>query len=60
MRLHKHQAGRTSNWHSVRRRHDSVWDWCAHHEEVEKHLQMQRRKALSVPTHTGLKPQAAH
>ena len=38
MRFHRHQAGRTSRWHSVRARHDDVWDWCAHHEEIERHL----------------------
>lgn len=42
MRLHRHRLGKANHWHSVRARHDSAWDWCAHHEEVEQHLEERR------------------
>lgn len=44
MRFHRHQVGRTGRWHSVRQRHEDVWDWCAHREELERY-QLSRRHA---------------
>ena len=60
MRLHRHQVGRVSRWHSVRARHGRVWDWCAHREEVVRHLGRQRRGSLSTRTSSGLRLQAAN
>jgi hypothetical protein len=59
MRFHRHQVGRTSRWHSVRVRHQDVWDWCAHQEELERHLVWRRREATSVRTSRALKLEAA-
>ncbi len=59
MRLHRHLIRRSVRWHSVRVRHEEVWDWCAHREEVERHLQRQRRSAFSVRPNKGLRLQAA-
>jgi len=46
MRWHRHQVSTASHWHSVRMHHPDVWDWCAHHEEVERHVHERRRLAL--------------
>ena len=59
MRLHWHRAGRTNRWHSVRAHHDDAWDWCAHHEEVERHLSIHRRAHDRIQTGTQLKLEPA-
>ena len=59
MRFHRHQTGRTVRWHSVRMRHDEVWDWCAHHEEVERYLHRRRRLTVSLSRDKSLRLQAA-
>jgi len=60
MRFHKHPVGRASRWHSVRVRHEQVWDWCAHHEDVDRY-QRRRREVMTGPrSRDGLKLQAAH
>jgi hypothetical protein len=49
-----------SGWHSVRVRHAQVWDWCAHQEEVERHLQQRRRLAALLHARRHWKLEAAH
>ena len=60
MRFHHHQAGRTSRWHSVRARHEDVWDWCAHHEEIECHLSGRQHSEDTLSASKRLTLQAAH
>ncbi len=60
MRFHRHQVGRADRWHSVRVRHEDAWEWCAHHEEIERHLTKRRKLRQSVSSSKGLKLQAAH
>jgi hypothetical protein len=60
MRWHKHQVGRALFLHSVRVRHKAVWDWCAHQEEVERHLQESRRAEGALRARKGWRLQAAH
>ena len=60
MRFHHHQVGRTSRWHSVRARHDDVWDWCAHHEEVERYMARRRRSKDRLSASERLTLQAVH
>jgi len=60
MRLHRHLIGKTVRWHSVRLRHEEVWDWCAHREEVERHLDRPRRSPLSLRAAKTFRLQAAH
>ena len=60
MRLHRHQTGKASSRHSVRLRHDHVWDWCAHHEEVQRHLQRRRRLAALFRADRALQLKVAH
>jgi len=55
--VESHSTGRTSRavrWHSVRVHHEDVWDWCAHHEEVIRHLQA--RRLLRPRSEMGLQP----
>jgi hypothetical protein len=35
-----------------------VWDWCAHHEEVERHLHRRHRLTVSLSRDKSLKLQA--
>jgi len=60
MRFHRHQVGRTSRWHSVRARHDDVWNWCAHHEEIERYLSRHRQAEDALSASKRLTLQAAH
>ena len=60
MRLHRHQVGRVSRWHSVRVYHRDIWDWCAHHEEVECHQRQSRRFAPVIRVRQSLKLHAVH
>ncbi len=60
MRFHHHQVGRTNRWHSVRVRHGNVWDWCAHHEEIERAQRERRRSSLGISAGKQLNLQAAH
>ncbi len=60
MRFHRHLTGGANRWHSVRVRHEDAWDWCAHREEIERHLSERRKlKHLAVAT-KDLRIQAAH
>ena len=59
MRLHRHHVGSAVRWHSVRLRHQDMWDWCAHHEEVERRPHPQRRSTLSLTRDQTLKLRAA-
>ena len=60
MRLHRHQVGREKRWHSVRARHESAWNWCAHHEEVTRHLSHRRRDSDPMRASKQLGLQPAH
>jgi len=60
MRFHRHQVGRTRRWHSVRTRHEEVWDWCAHHEEIERHLSRAQRPGENLGAGKQLTLQSAH
>ena len=60
MRFHRHQVGRTNRWHSVRVRHEDVWNWCAHHDEIEWAQRERRRRSLSVSAGKQFKLQVAH
>jgi len=60
MRLHRHQMGRAELWHSVRTRHDEVWIWCAHQQEIECHHQQRRRHSGPFRVRKEWKLQAAH
>jgi len=60
MRFHRHQVGREQRWHSVRVRHDSPWDWCAHHEEIEDYIARRRRAKSSAYQSKQLTLQTAH
>jgi hypothetical protein len=59
MRLHRHQVGRAERWHSVRVRHERLWDWCAHHEEIERYLSRRRRLKQLAGATRHLKLEAA-
>ncbi len=60
MRFHRHQVGRRSRWHSVRVHHEDAWEWCAHHEEIERYLARRRRNQEAVRASKQLKVQPAH
>jgi hypothetical protein len=60
MRLHRHRVEGADRWHSVRVRHDDAWDWCAHQEEIERHLSEGRKLRQSQSTSKEFKLQAAH
>lgn len=60
MRFHRHQVDRVTRWHSVRVRHNDVWEWCAHQEEVSRHLERRRRSPELMRAAKGLKLQAAN
>jgi len=61
MRLHRHQVGKARRWHSVRARHDEAWDWCAHQQELGRHLTLRRHpEAALQATRRQLKLEGAH
>jgi hypothetical protein len=60
MRLHQHQVGGTNRWHSVRAHHDDAWDWCAHHEEIERHPCIRRGAHDRIQVGEQLELEAAH
>jgi hypothetical protein len=61
MRFHRHVVARTKRWHSVRVRHDGVWDWCAHQEEIEQHQARSQRESQSLSVaRKPMKLRAAH